>query len=87
MTASAKKSLPAQVVVRTRKGTPPNSVMTGMNTEILINGEKFPYAKSFKFEVDAKGVAKCQIEFYGQVLIEGTIQEPDWKGKRLGKGK
>jgi hypothetical protein len=73
-------SLPVQVEVKLRPEAPEGAIMTGTNTQLFINGERFPWAKSFKFEVDSKSVAKCTIEFYGHVLIDGKVQECEWVG-------
>jgi len=61
-----------KITVRQKKGSE-DSVMTGANTEVLIDGEKVPYVKSFAFRVDAVGVAEVHISMYGHVEIEGII--------------
>jgi hypothetical protein len=80
------KSLPVKVEVKLRPGANPDSIMTGQNVELSLNGEKFPWAKSFKFEVDSTSVARCTIEFYGHVLIDGKVQDCKFVGLADKKG-
>jgi hypothetical protein len=73
-------SVPVKVEVRQKKNS--DGIMKGANTELFINGERFPYATGFKFEVRSKEVAKCTIEFLGEVLIDGTVECPEWVGRK-----
>ena len=43
----------------------PSRLTTGANAELLINGEVQKNVKSFKLEVEAGGMAKATVEYYG----------------------
>ncbi len=49
-----------------RKGQP----TVGANCEVLIDGQPLQGVRSFKVEVDARGVAKATIEMYGNFIVD-----------------
>lgn len=49
-------------------------VMTGANTTIKMDGKALTGVTSVSFKVNAVGVAKIQIEFIGQVEIDGIME-------------
>jgi len=49
-------------------------IMTGANTQVLIDGKKVPYARSVEFKVDARGLAVVKLELYANVKIHGKIK-------------
>jgi len=66
-----KKTEAPRITVRQRKGA--EGIMTGANTELLIDGKPLPLVHSFKFSVNARGVAKATIEMFGRVEIDGIL--------------
>lgn len=47
--------------------------MTGANTEVYLNGEKLKSCTGVKFEVKAASIAKIELEFVGEVELEGDF--------------
>jgi hypothetical protein len=48
----------------------PDSVSTGANTEILLNGMPLPSVSFVKIEIKAKKIAKVMLEMYANVEID-----------------
>lgn len=59
------------IELRQRKGA--KGIMTGGNTELLIDGKPLKGATKATFEVAANGVAKMTVEVLGQMAITGRI--------------
>lgn len=57
------------------KNKAPGKLSTGANTEIYIDGKKASMVKSFKYEVNAKGVGIATVEYYADVNIESNVPE------------
>ena len=57
--------------LRQREGS--TGVMSGANTEFLIDGVKVPLATSVKIEVGAGELAKVTITAYGRFKASGKI--------------
>lgn len=57
--------------LRQREGS--EGVMSGANTEFLIDGVKVPLATSVKIEVGAGELAKVTITAYGRFKASGKI--------------
>ena len=53
----------------------PNGISTGANTEIYIDGQRIKGVKSFKYEVDCKGVGVVTMQYYGNVNINCNLHE------------
>lgn len=51
----------------------PNSLMTGMNTIVLLNGVALKHASSIEVKVDAKGMGIVKIEMYANVVMDEAI--------------
>jgi len=68
-----KKNKYTTIIVR-QKGDS-KTIMTGYNTELLIDGKKMPFVKSFEFKVSSGGIAEATIKMYGHVEIEGNVEE------------
>jgi len=73
ITAQSSEGYPT-IELRPKPGTE-GQLMTGANTQVLMNGEKLPYVSAFKFEVNARGIAKVTLELYASVNIIGTVKE------------
>lgn len=48
-------------------------VMTGANTEVLLNGKPLPGLTGIKFEVKAASIAKVTLEMIAEVDIQGDF--------------
>ena len=58
----------------------PNSLCTGANTLVFLDGKPLVGATSVKFEVAARGVGKVTIELLASVEIDETIvKDVDFK--------
>lgn len=70
---SKKKAVnaPNKIIIRQFKGK--NGIMTGANTEVLLNGEPVKLCKSVQFNVDAKGIAEVTFTVYGSVEVVGNL--------------
>jgi hypothetical protein len=66
----AKNKAP-KIEIRQRKGS--QGIMTGSNTEILIDGKKMGSATKVTFEVAANATAKVNVELLGRVAVSGKI--------------
>lgn len=51
----------------------PDKISTGANTELYIDGQKAKGVKSFKYEVDARGVGIVTVQYFGSVAIDSNI--------------
>lgn len=57
------------------KNKAPGKLSTGANTEIYIDGKKASMVKSFKYEVNAKGIGIATVEYYADVNIESNVPD------------
>ena len=57
--------------LRQREGS--TGVMSGANTQLLIDGVPFPLATSIKIEVNARELAKITITAFGRFKASGKI--------------
>lgn len=65
---------PHKLTVRQKEGS--RGIMTGANTEILLDGKPLKYVNSLSFSVNASGVAQCFIGIMANVEIDGeTLTE------------
>lgn len=53
----------------------PDKISVGANTEIYINGVLASLVKSFKYEIDARGVGVATVEYYGNVTIDSNVPD------------
>jgi len=51
----------------------PNKLMTGMNTQVLLNGVALKHAKSIEVKVDATGMGLVKLELYANVKMDEAI--------------
>ena len=51
----------------TIKNKQPGKLLTGMNTELFLDGKKLRSVTAFKLETSARGVAKLTLEMYVDV--------------------
>lgn len=51
----------------------PNGLMTGANTQVLLNGQPLRHAKSIEVKVDARGMGLVKIEMYASVKMDESI--------------
>ena len=71
MSQTVTKGVPHKILVKNRN---PGTISTGMNTEVLLDGQRIKYCTFFKMEVKPKGVAKITIEFLADVEFEGEAE-------------
>ncbi len=69
-------STPHRITVRARNPEA-NRIMTGMNCEVLMDGEKLRNCKSIVFSCDAKGIASVKLDIFAEVCIENVLGEVD----------
>lgn len=55
------------------KSKSPNQLSTGANTEVFIDGIKANYVKSFKYEVDSRGLGVATVEYYANVTLDSNV--------------
>lgn len=67
-----------RIQVRRKPASEGSTIQTGANTEVLIDGQPFRGITFLKFEVKAKGVAKCTIELFADLDIDAELY-PDIK--------
>lgn len=87
-TQSPQKGKPHHIEVRRRPGSE-GTIQTGATTQVFLDGKLLGGAYFFKFEVQARKVAKVTIELYATVDIDAdtyldeTVEETDLtiKGK------
>ena len=60
-----------KIEIRQRAGK--TGIMTGANTEVLLDGKNLKFVTSASFKVDAEGVAKVTLEMVGDVVVTGVI--------------
>ena len=60
-----------KIQVRPRSGAE-NTITTGANTELYLDGKLLKGARFIKFEVDARKVSKVTIELYAQVELDAV---------------
>ena len=60
---------PHKIQVRNSEGSE-GTTTRGMNTQVLLDGVPLKFCKSFKFEVEAGGVAKVVMEMYAEVEMD-----------------
>jgi hypothetical protein len=68
--------------VKTRDGSL-DTVMTGANTEIYMNGVKLDNVTDFKLEIPARGVAKITLQMVGTVSVIGKFEDVHLEMMRL----
>lgn len=51
----------------------PDKVQTGASTEVLIDGKPFKGVTFLKFEVKAKGLARCTVELFADIDIASDV--------------
>jgi hypothetical protein len=60
-----------KIEIRQREGS--KGIMTGGNTEVLVDGKKLTTATKVSFEVAASGIARVNVELLGEIAITGRI--------------
>lgn len=63
MAAQKKSKVPKLTI----KNKAPGKLLTGMNTELLLDDKPLKYVTSFKLECDARGFAKLTLEMFVDV--------------------
>ena len=58
--------------LRMREGA--TGLMTGANTELLMNGKRMGTVTKVKVEVEARGMAKMTLEMFGQFKVVGNFE-------------
>lgn len=66
--------------LRMREGA--TGLMTGANTELLMDGKRLSTVTKVKVEVEARGLAKMTLEMFGQFEVTGNF-EPEVTEKKL----
>lgn len=51
----------------------PDKVSSGANTELFIDGVKAKGVKSFKYEVNSRGLGIVTLEYYANVTINSNV--------------
>lgn len=59
-----------KITIRKREGVPSNRILTGATTDILLDGQPLKGCTGFKFEVEARGIAKVTISMFADVDID-----------------
>ncbi len=72
MKAAKKKSGTHLVTIRKKAGV--KNLMTGMNTEVLLDGVPLLGATAVYFHVNAREPARVTIEMFADVEIEGEME-------------
>jgi hypothetical protein len=67
-----------KIVIRQRPGTE-EQPMSGLNTEVYLNGKKLTSAISIKYWVDAKNIAKVELTMLGIMEIDGNFDKDQIK--------
>lgn len=65
---------PCKIEIRQKEGSE-DQIMTGANTQILLDGKPLKGVTGVKFEVNARGVAKVTLEMYANVKVIGNIED------------
>ena len=61
--------------IEVRQKPDSGTVMTGANTELLLDGKPIKMVQGFKFEVQAGGVAKVTLEMIAEVGLAAELGE------------
>lgn len=71
---------PHKIQIRNREDQE-DLITKGMNTQILLDGEPLKFCKSFKFEVEAGGMAKVTLEMYTTVEMDiaSELEKSEYK--------
>jgi len=65
------KSKHHKIQIRQKPNT--TGIMTGANSQVLLDGKILKYVKSVKFEVAARDIAVVRLELYGDIDVIGTL--------------
>ena len=57
--------------LRMREGA--TGLMTGANTELLMDGKRLGTVSKVRIEVEARGLAKMSLEMWGQFEVTGNF--------------
>lgn len=79
---SQTKKVLSRIEVRQRPDS--GMVMTGANTEVLLDGKPIPGITFFKLEVKAGGVAKIMMEMVATVDVNAAVDLPYEEGFATG---
>lgn len=70
--SKTKRAKAHKIQVKRKPGSE-GTVQTGATTLLYLDGKLLGGAKSFKFEVDCRSVAKATIELYADVEIDADV--------------
>ena len=59
--------------IRQKEGS--EGIMTGANTELLLDGKPLKLVQGVKFQVQANGVAKVTLDMIANVAVVGQVGE------------
>ena len=68
--SASKKKYP-KFTLRQKPGS--SGIMTGANSELLLNGKRLPLVKEATVTVKAGGLAELQVTMLGSIEVEGKL--------------